>query len=46
MIGHLQRLLKDPDLAASVSWNARQKAESLDWNRIEKQWLELLHKTP
>ena len=46
MIRHLQRLLTDPDLAASISRNARQKAENFDWKMVEKQWLELLHKAP
>ena len=46
MIRHLQLLLTDPDLAGSLSRNARQKAENFDWKMVENQWLELIHQAP
>ncbi len=36
------RLLNDPDLAAHLSVQARQKAETLDWSAILPQWEALL----
>ena len=46
MVSHVVTLLDSPDLALSISRNARQKAESFDWKVVEKQWLELLNRAP
>ena len=36
------RLVNDPDLAAHLSFQARQKAETLDWSAVLPQWEALL----
>ncbi len=46
MVSHIEHLLDSPDLALSISRNARQKAENFDWKVVEKQWLELLNSAP
>ncbi len=46
MVENIQSLLNSPALAESLSWNARQKAETFDWKVVEKQWIELLNSTP
>ena len=38
----VRRILGDPVVAASLSKNARIKAEAFDWNRVLPQWEALL----
>jgi len=42
MAAAADRLLRDPDLAAALSRQARAKAETFDWRVIEPQWRALL----
>lgn len=42
MAAAVRRLLTEPDLAARLSGNARQKAEQYDWSVIMPQWESLL----
>lgn len=46
MVGHIEMLLESSDLAQSISLNARKKAESFDWKKVEPLWLDLLSKIP
>lgn len=38
----VEKLFHDKELSTKLSKNARQKAESFDWKRIEPHWIELL----
>jgi len=38
----MSELVKNPDLCQKLSNNAREKAQSFDWNVIQKQWFEIL----
>lgn len=38
----IEKLFLDKELSSKLSKNARQKAESFDWKKIEPYWLELL----
>jgi len=40
----VRRVLTEPGLAASLSANARKKAEKYDWNEIIPQWEEVIEK--
>jgi uncharacterized membrane protein len=42
MVSSIARLLRQPDLAVSLSRNARRKVEALDWSVVLPQWQSLL----
>lgn len=39
----VQRILKEPDLAVRLSYNARKKAEQFDWSIVLPQWKKLFN---
>jgi len=43
MADAVRRILADPDLAARLSRNGREKAASFDWSRVVPTWRQLLH---
>ncbi|WP_300438489.1 glycosyltransferase family 4 protein [Christiangramia sp.] len=42
MFSEIDRLLKDPQLAETISLYARKEADKFDWNKVKYKWLELL----
>ena len=46
MVKNIKRLLESPNLAETLSRNARKKAESFDWKLVEKQWIQLFSAIP
>jgi len=42
MADRVERLLKQPGLAARLSLNGRRKVERFDWGRVLPQWEQLL----
>ncbi|MDX1545277.1 MAG: glycosyltransferase family 4 protein, partial [Christiangramia sp.] len=36
-------LIQDPQLAETISWNARKEVEKYDWLHVKPHWLELLN---
>ncbi len=45
MAGAVERLLREPALAAQLSSHARAKAEGFDWSAVLPQWEELLQRS-
>lgn len=39
----IKRLLKNPDIVASLTSNGRKKAESFDWEAVKKSWVRILN---
>jgi len=42
MTNAVQKLLSEPELASTLSRNARRKVESFDWNVVKQQWNDVL----
>ena len=42
MVGAIESLLKDPELAEKLSENGRSSVEKFDWKQVKPLWLELL----
>ena len=42
MVKKIEILIKNPDVANSISLNARKKAESFDWEVVKYEWFNLL----
>jgi hypothetical protein len=44
MAGYALRLLREPQVGASISQRARQESEKYTWHVVRGQWIELYHK--
>ena len=42
MVNSIKKLIQSPELALSMSKNAREKSETWDWNEVKLNWLEIL----
>ena len=42
MVSEIKNLLLNPDLATSITLNARKKVESFNWEIVKLKWFEIL----